>query len=1086
MEIRCKFVFKLLYGIIGSMYFFIPLQGQQIYKFPVLHEGVYHLSQGQATDWGLGNLDQISILGHPGMLRQKIDSSIFSQEEIPQKKIGDKLFFFLEGADQVLLEDGKAKINGHHYTDTLYYLLQTGNPSAKRILPEVNPVETGEDLYSPKQLYQVSLHKIEEDNLLSSGRDWYGYRTFNSGSQIISINQPSPNSEGPVAIWAQLMAQSFSESKFTFAANNQLIGEANIPSIPDSRYAIKGREISFASNFPKSQGNMPQEIVLTYSSDHPNGTGYLKNILLGYPFSSSQLPEGVYYNPDNKSYPLESTFSGLWDVSDFYQVKDLKSNNYQVSDSKKIVVFDLENTTEIASPEKVKRRLDLLSGQPEFIIITSELLYGQAKRLSDFKNASGLSTEVVLTNDIYDSYGYGNPDITSIRNFLADYWQTSSSLKNVLFFGKGSFDYKHKLGGRPNLVPTYSSRVSLNPLTTYGSDDYFGFLGMGDGEWLETSDGDHKLQIGIGRIPAINSREAKIAVDKITTYQTGNQGNWKKNLLFVADDGDNNIHLNDSEKHTAYLHDQSPEFKLKKIYLDNFPQEQTDILQTATKAKEAFNSEIKDGLLFLNYIGHGNELNLTAEGLFSVSDIKDWPITNRYPVMVTATCEFGRHDSPFIRSGAEELLLAEQKGVIAILTTGRPVFSSINYALNKAFIEIAFKKGEALSLGEIFRETKNNSLNGPLNRNFSLLGDPSLKLDLPLYEAMVKEWMEVDTQIKTDSLTGLNRLEYKGNVEDPLTGANITQFDGTYEITISAPPQQKETLGDESPKTNYTDYIQPLFHGTGKVDKGSFTGEVLLPDLVEHPNGELRVSLFATHKDSDMEAFGATKMAINPKPSDILLEEIGPGIEVWIADSLLSKQIISFKNTPVWIQLSDDSGIRIKDPMDISLQVNDNTAKSLTNDYTAIDGSYKTGRIKTWVNGLKEGINKLVFTAIDQLGNSTQHIETVEVIGSNHLKIENLLVYPNPASDQVSFKISHNRQGETLNLNLSIFSLQGTEIFSYQGRFPKAERAILDIQWIFLNSKSKNLIKGAYLYNLNLYSEEDATSDILAGKIIIQ
>ncbi|EPR67952.1 hypothetical protein ADICYQ_3024 [Cyclobacterium qasimii M12-11B] len=1051
-----------------------------------MHEGVYHLSQGQATDWGLGNLDQIRIFGQPGMLDQKIDSSLFFQEEIPQKKIGDKLYFFLEGPDQISFEDGKAKINGHHYTDTLHYLLQVGNPSTNKVLENTDPIIIEENQYSSKQLFQISSHKMEEDNILSSGREWYGYRTFNSGSQIISINQPSPNAEGPVTIWAQLMAQSFSESKFTFAANNQVLGEASIPSIPDSRYAIKGREVSFDANFPKPQGNNPQDIVLTYSSDHPNGTGYVKNILLGYPFSSSLLPEGVYYNPDDKPYPLETTFSGLWDVSNFYHVKDLKTSNSQVSDSQKLVVFNPENTSEIASPEMVKGRDELLSGQPEFIIITSELLYGQAKRLSDFKNAMGLSTEVVLTNDIYDSYGYGNPDITSIRNFLANYWQTSRSLKNVLFFGKGSFDYKHKLGGRPNLVPTYSSRVSLNPLTTYGSDDYFGFLEMGDGEWLESPEGDHMLQIGIGRIPAINTREAKIAVDKIITYQTGNEGNWKRNLLFVADDGDNNIHLNDSEKHTAYLHDQSPEFKLKKLYLDDFPQELTDNLQTALKAKEALNAEIKEGLLLLNYIGHGNELNLTAEGLFSVSDIEDWPITNRYPVMVTATCEFGRHDSPFIRSGAEELLLAEQKGVIAMLTTGRPVFSSINYALNKAFVEVAFKQGETLSLGEIFKETKNNSLNGPLNRNFSLLGDPSLKLDIPLYEATAKEWMELDTQIKTDSITGLNRLEYTGKVEDPLTGANITQFDGTYEITISAPPQQKETLGDESPKTSYTDYNQPLFHGTGTVDKGLFSGEVLLPELTGYSDGELRVSLFAKHQNLNMEAFGATKIAANPKPSDILLEDIGPGIEVWIADSLVSKQIISFKNTPIWVELSDDSGISIQYPMDLSLQVNDATTMSLTGDYTAINGSYKTGRIKAWVNGLKEGTNKLVFSATDQMGNITHHTETVEVIGSNHLKIENLLVYPNPTSDQVNFKISHNRPGETLNLNLRIFSLQGTEIFSYQGRFPKAERSILDIQWIFLNSKSKNLIKGTYLYNLNLYSEEDATSDILAGKIIIQ
>jgi len=699
MRKRIRYVFLFLVGVIAG---FTPAQAQQMYKFPVFEEGVYHLSQEQATNWGLGNLDEIRILGHPGMLDQKIDSSIFSYKEVPLKIIDNKLYFFLEGADQILTENGSAQLISHTYTDTLYYLLQTDRQSTNAILPAGDQEEIEVSGESSKNLYQMVSHKAEEDNILSSGRDWFGYRTFNGGSHIIEIPHPATKVEGTVLMWAQTMAQSFTESTLTFATNNQVIGSANIPSIPNSRYAIKGRETNFEANFPTIEGNTLQKIVLTYSSTDANGAGYLKNILLAYPFPSSQLTAGIYYNLDNLPYQIETVLTDLWDVGNFYEVKELNSNQPQASTAEKIAVFDQNNTREIEEPEKVMLRSELLSGEPEFIIITNGLLYNQAKRLADFKNAMGLSTELVLTTDIFDSYGYGNPDISSIRNFLADYWHSTQRLKNVLFFGKGSFDYKHKLGGRPNLVPTYSSRVSLNPLTTYGSDDYFGFLEIGEGDWLEAPEGDHKLKIGIGRIPAINSREAKIAVDKIISYQNGSRGDWKKKLLFVADDGDNNVHLNDSEKHTAFLNEQAPAYELRNLYLDNFQQEEANGLQTATAAKENLIEEIKEGILLLNYIGHGNELNLTAEGLFSVSDIEDWPLTNKFPVMVTATCEFGRHDSPYIRSGAEELLLAEQKGVIAMLTTGRPVFSSINYALNKAFVAAAFTGNEAISLGEIY------------------------------------------------------------------------------------------------------------------------------------------------------------------------------------------------------------------------------------------------------------------------------------------------------------------------------------------------------------------------------------------------
>ena len=98
---------------------------------------------------------------------------------------------------------------------------------------------------------------------------------------------------------------------------------------------------------------------------------------------------------------------------------------------------------------------------------------------------------------------------------------------------------------------------------------------------------------------------------------------------------------------------------------------------------------------------------------------------------MTATCEFGRNDSPFMRSAAEELLIAPNKGAIGLLTTGRPVFSSVNFSLNEAFIEEVFRleNGQAQDLGSILRNNKNKSQNGSQNRNYSLWADHSMKLD---------------------------------------------------------------------------------------------------------------------------------------------------------------------------------------------------------------------------------------------------------------------------------------------------------------------------------------------------------------------
>ena len=82
----------------------------------------------------------------------------------------------------------------------------------------------------------------------------------------------------------------------------------------------------------------------------------------------------------------------------------------------------------------------------------------------------------------------------------------------------------------------------MDPLTTYTSDDFFGFLD--DGDDINTLIPQSYLDIGIGRIPAETAAEAKTMVDKIIRYHSPQSlGPWRNQLSFVADDEDQNIHL---------------------------------------------------------------------------------------------------------------------------------------------------------------------------------------------------------------------------------------------------------------------------------------------------------------------------------------------------------------------------------------------------------------------------------------------------------------------------------------------------------------------------------------------------------------
>ncbi len=92
---------------------------------------------------------------------------------------------------------------------------------------------------------------------------------------------------------------------------------------------------------------------------------------------------------------------------------------------------------------------------------------------------------------------------------------TTKRAKYLLLLGDASFDYKARISNNTNLVPAWESPSSLDPLATYTSDDFFGLLDDGDDI---NGTGTYLLDIGIGRIPARNEREAQAIIDKIIDY----------------------------------------------------------------------------------------------------------------------------------------------------------------------------------------------------------------------------------------------------------------------------------------------------------------------------------------------------------------------------------------------------------------------------------------------------------------------------------------------------------------------------------------------------------------------------------------
>jgi hypothetical protein len=1059
----------------------LPLQSQSLhYTCGVTEAGIYTISASQARQLGFQSLNEVTMYGYPGMLPQVLDSAQLSLQEIPGWQSGEALYFYLEGPHGIRLsEEGQLDYSHHTYTDTLRYLLGKKN-TPKRIQELAGLAQAPT---SPPLTYRLHALKEEKINLLNSGKSWYSNPIRQGQSLSISFGL-STTSTAPWLLHARLMSQSSSNSLMRALVGDALLQEVEFPALPSSTYSIKGNEASFSVGFTPNGGRLDQ-LRFVYQG---TGSGHLDVALVGVPFASLSPNEGIYHSQTKEIFPLQSGLQ-TWEVSSLHQPQAYQTGKAALG--KKWLVFSLKNAKTLQNFRSSSTR-NLSASTAALLLITAPQLKEAAQQIQSVKASQGIATQVVLTTEIYDWFGYGNPDITAIRNFIANEYHRGKQLKNVLILGKGTFDYKKKLGGRPNLVPIYTSRSSLDPLTTYSSDDYFGLLDWGQGAWEESNSGDAPLRIGIGRIPAITPAEASAWLAKLKSYGKVTSRQAPPTLTFLADDGDNAIHLGDSEVHAAYFQKNHPYFRSQKLYLDRFSQEKVGTRQVSQAAKSALEQSITQGTLLLNYVGHGNETTLSAEEIFRVQDLENWPAQAQLPLWFTATCEFGRHDSPFIRSAAEELLFAKEKGAIGLLSTGRPVFSSVNFSINKAFMQALIPSATAANqdLGELFRKTKNNSLNGVYNRNFSLLGDPSMRLALPELGIRVEKFIRLDNKTLVDTLKGLDRVQLHADVIDPITQAFLPSFNGRFMVELWDKASSQKTLGDEHLPIEFEEEVERLFVGEGEVKNGKLMAQLLVPPGIDSRVTPINLRLHAWDEMKNEQASGIVQVLLGGQRPLESQDKEGPSISASIGGKPI-QEVAPLASTQVEVllhfeDLSGTNSSSILLEKTLQFRVNGGPVQYFHREYIALAGRVEKGRAKVLIKGLVEGKNEIQVFAWDLLGNPNSNTFNFLVEGSAQLRVLSHQVFPNPASEKSSFVFQHNRPNENLIASLTLYSLAGQILFTEEKRFIKAAEILTAGEWIFLQGKTKYPAKGTYIYKLTIQSETLENKDSVSGKLVIQ
>ena len=665
----------------------------------------------------------------------------------------------------------------------------------------------------------------------------------------------------------------------------------------------------------------------------------------------------------------------------------------------------------------------------ESIVITTDSLLDAANDLAELERASGVTSEVVSLDYIYDVMNTGNPDIGAIRKFLVKAYADYNSLKYLTLFGDASYDYKGILpGAKSNLVPTYHTNASFSLITSYITDDFYGYLESGESvNWFLDD-----LDIGIGRIPVRTVSEAEEAVAKIANYMQGADrfGPWRARGIFVVDDADEPW-----EKEFAVYQDRlaktldttRAELNQIKIYSDAYLQDTKPGSQRYPEAREALIDEVEQGALAVSFVGHGGEVGWTTERILQLEDINGWNNTSKQPVVTTITCEFTRFDDPLRISAGEQLFLNPSGGAIGLFSTTRSVFATNStYALN-ALLNEEMMQLDNPRLGDVLRETKNNNNSGDKIK-FSLIGDAALPLARPKHQMIFDTLNGMAWSDFQDTLKALSWVQIQGSVRDVQSGALLNNFNGKAWVTVFDKPQMQQTKVNDQSGTpfNFTTQNNTVFKGQASVVNGKYTVAFRVPLDINLSYGPPKISAYAT--DFETDAWGASNEQLMGGIFDgVITDTEGPEVQLFMNDTTFSTGNTVESDAIGLGLLSDESGINavglgIGHNMTLTL---DGVAINVNAYYESDLDDFTRGSLRYPFNNLTLGEHTLSLRAWDVLNQWGYDSIAFVVVEPSTPILDQLLAFPNPFTDQVKFQLAHQERGEEGELKVSVTNNQG-------------------------------------------------------------
>lgn len=1112
------------------------------YKIAVKDEGIYRLSADFLRNLGIDlntlNPRNIRVYGNGGapLPQNNLENRIDDLQENAIQVIGeidgrfdntDYVLFYAPG--NVKWKQNASNPYFEHksnvYTDSSYYFINIDKGLGKRVTTVNNGSLTpnySSNEFNDYQLYEKDLYTLVTSSI-KSGRIWYGEDFEFITSRNFDFNSTGIVQNAPVYVKTNMVLRANTTSIASVRANNQPLYNLQASALPLNFETDFARPVQNISSINNLSGNT---LSINISYNKPNSTAnawldyievnlkrqlnFAQNFLKFRDLNSVSNGRTTQFTINNMSNLVQ-----VWDVTNILEPAQQNINllgttaTFKANTSvlKEFIAFiPTAFKDPVALGRIVNQNLHALAAA-DMIIVSDPQWINEARRLGEFrKTEQNLTYHLVTPAQIFNEFSSGGREATAIRDFMKMFYDRAAfnpqlTPKYLLLFGKGSFDNRSLKFKENNFIVTYPSENSFSPTQSYTSDDYFGLLDDIEGDFPEDFvSNPGLLDIAVGRIPAKSLSEARDVVDKLISYADRKSfGDWRNQFTIVADDEDNNLHLNQAEANSALIAIRTNNPNIDKIYFDAYKQESAAGSNRYPEAEEALNQKVNSGALLINYTGHGGESGWSEERVLTLNSINNWDNPNNLPIIFTATCSFSRWDDPEVTSGGELALLRKNVGVPGLFSTTRIVFASYNFDLNQSFLRAMFDpslQNRKITFGEVFKAAKNNNIGG-LNinsRNFTLLGDPSTLFPIPINKIATTS-INNKTLITLDTLQAGEKVNVKGIITNE-NGTKLTNFNGFIFPSVYDKSTAINTLGQDRQING--SYIQAfnlqkniIYKGKTTVTNGDFSFDFIVPKDINLQVGKGKLSFYADNGLIDASG-NFSDINIGGISSNLNADAVGPDINIFLNDEKFVSGGITNTNPTLLVKLRDESGINTTGigighdiVATLSYQNEKDQTIILNEFYQATLDSYQEGLVTYPISNLAPGLYSLKLKAWDVFNNSSEQTVTFEVKPKESLEIAHVLNYPNPFTTRTSFQFEHNQPNEDLEVQINIKTISGKLIKTVNQMVSSTGNRVNDIFWDARDDYGEKIARGVYIYELKVRSIVSGNSVSKIEKLVL-